>query len=43
MYITAICKGDGALFYHVKELQYEAKPSKPDPVYAAKLQEVLGG
>lgn len=31
------------MFYHVKELQYEAKPSKPDPVYAAKLQEVLGG
>ncbi|MFD1737065.1 manganese catalase family protein [Bacillus salitolerans] len=31
------------MFYHVKELQYEAKPSCPDPVYAKKLQEVLGG
>ncbi|AYJ88943.1 manganese catalase [Bacillus safensis] len=31
------------MFYHIKELQYEAKPSKPDPVYAKKLQEVLGG
>ncbi|GAA0315936.1 manganese catalase family protein [Bacillus carboniphilus] len=31
------------MFYHIKELQYEAKPSRPDPVYAKKLQEVLGG
>jgi Mn-containing catalase len=31
------------LFYHVKELQYDAKPDRPDPVYAKKLQEVLGG
>lgn len=31
------------MFFHVKELQYTAKPSKPDPVYAKKLQEVLGG
>ncbi|MFC3038832.1 manganese catalase family protein [Virgibacillus xinjiangensis] len=31
------------MFYHVKELQYEAKPERPDPVYAKKLQEVLGG
>ncbi|WP_138415993.1 manganese catalase family protein [Aquibacillus sediminis] len=31
------------MFYHVKELQYNAKPSQPDPVYARKLQEVLGG
>ncbi|TFB23354.1 manganese catalase family protein [Filobacillus milosensis] len=31
------------MFYHVKELQYRAKPDKPDPVYAKKLQEVLGG
>ncbi|MCA1038683.1 manganese catalase family protein [Bacillus infantis] len=31
------------MFYHIKELQYEAKPSCPDPVYAKKLQEVLGG
>lgn len=31
------------MFYHIKELQYEAKPSKPDPLYAKKLQEVLGG
>lgn len=31
------------MFYHVKELQYTAKPEKPDPVYAKKLQEILGG
>lgn len=31
------------MFYHVKELQYDAKPSHPDPVYAKKLQEILGG
>jgi len=31
------------LFYHVKRLQYHAKPERPDPVYAKKLQEVLGG
>jgi Mn-containing catalase len=31
------------MFYHIKELQYDAKPQCPDPVYAKKLQEVLGG
>ncbi|MFS0673485.1 manganese catalase family protein [Ornithinibacillus sp. 179-J 7C1 HS] len=31
------------MFYHIKELQYNAKPDRPDPVYAKKLQEVLGG
>lgn len=31
------------MFYHVKELQYHAKPERPDPVYAKKLQEILGG
>ena len=31
------------MFYHVKRLQYHAKPERPDPVYAKKLQEVLGG
>jgi len=31
------------MFYHIKELQYEAKPTRPDPVYAKKLQEILGG
>lgn len=31
------------MFFHVKELQYRSKPNKPDPVYAKKLQEVLGG
>ncbi|SET33859.1 Mn-containing catalase [Salinibacillus kushneri] len=31
------------MFYHIKELQYDAKPSCPDPLYAKKLQEVLGG
>lgn len=31
------------MFSHIKELQYNAKPTKPDPVYAKKLQEILGG
>lgn len=31
------------MFFHIKELQYNAKPDKPDAVYAKKLQEVLGG
>ncbi|WP_096200456.1 manganese catalase family protein [Bacillus sp. FJAT-45350] len=31
------------MFYHVKELQYHAKPSRPDPLFARQLQEVLGG
>jgi len=31
------------MFFHDKRLQYNAKPDHPDPVYAKKLQEVLGG
>lgn len=31
------------MFFHTKHLQYHAKPERPDPVYARKLQEVLGG
>ena len=31
------------MFRHDKRLQYNAKPDKPDPTYAKKLQEVLGG
>ena len=31
------------MFFHDKRLQYNAKPQKPDAVYARKLQEVLGG
>jgi Mn-containing catalase len=31
------------VFYHVKELQYNARPERPDPIYAKKLQELLGG
>ena len=31
------------MFFHDKRLQYNAKPAKPDPAYARKLQEVLGG
>ena len=31
------------MFFHVKELQYQAKPERPDPLYARKLQEILGG
>ena len=31
------------MFYRVRQMQYNAKPEKPDPLYARKLQEVLGG
>jgi Mn-containing catalase len=31
------------VFYHIKELQYQAKPDRPDPLFAKQLQEVLGG
>src|SRR4051812_4124199 len=31
------------MFFHVKELEYQAAPERPDPVYARKLQEILGG
>src|SRR3954469_14450696 len=31
------------MFFHVKELQYQAKPAAPDPLFASRLQEVLGG
>lgn len=31
------------MFYHIKELQYHAKPERPDPLFARKLQEILGG
>jgi Mn-containing catalase len=31
------------MFSHTRRLQYHAKPDAPDPLYAKKLQEVLGG
>ncbi|MDQ4099556.1 MAG: manganese catalase family protein [Chloroflexota bacterium] len=31
------------MFFHDKRLQYEAKPERPDPLYAKRLQELLGG
>lgn len=31
------------MFFHDKRMQYEAKPERPDPIYAKKLQEILGG
>ncbi|RYG45797.1 manganese catalase family protein, partial [bacterium] len=31
------------MFYHDKRLQYSAEPSRPDALYAKKLQEALGG
>jgi Mn-containing catalase len=31
------------MFFRVKELQYQAMPERPDPVYARQLQEILGG
>jgi len=31
------------MFYHVKRLQYFTPPDKPDPLYAKKIQELIGG
>lgn len=31
------------MFRHTSRLQFEARPEKPDPVYAHKLQELVGG
>src|SRR6201747_657371 len=31
------------MYRHVKNLQFAAKPAKPDAVYAMKLQELIGG
>nr|WP_258076918.1 manganese catalase family protein [Thermobifida fusca] len=31
------------MFRHDKRLQFEAKPEKPDPLFAKKLQELIGG
>lgn len=31
------------MFYHRKELQHPAKPDRPDPAFAKKMQEILGG
>jgi len=31
------------MFFHDKQLQYNAKPDRPDPIFAMKLQEALGG
>jgi Mn-containing catalase len=31
------------MFRHTSRLQFEAKPEKPDPVFAHKLQELIGG
>jgi Mn-containing catalase len=31
------------MFFHEKHLQYTAKPDKPDPLFARRLQEALGG
>jgi Mn-containing catalase len=31
------------MFYHKKRLQYFTPPEQPDPIYAKKLQELIGG
>lgn len=31
------------MFFHTKQLQYNARPERPDPIFARQLQEVLGG
>src|SRR4051812_21771851 len=35
--------GGTPVFSHTQRLQYVAKPERPDPLFARKLQEVLGG
>lgn len=39
----ALTEGTSFMFFHRQELQFKAKPDKPDAVFARKLQEVLGG
>src|SRR4051812_42973065 len=31
------------MFLHDKRLQFKSKPDQPDPLFAKKLQEVIGG
>jgi len=31
------------MFYHTKRLQYYTPPQRPDPIYAKKVQELIGG
>src|SRR3954467_12266582 len=31
------------MFRHQKQLQYPAKPERPDPLFAMKMQELIGG
>jgi Mn-containing catalase len=31
------------MFFHKQELQFTAKPDKPDSIYARRMQEILGG
>ncbi|GAA4266234.1 manganese catalase family protein [Frondihabitans peucedani] len=31
------------MFFHKQELQFKSSPSKPDPAYAKRMQEILGG
>lgn len=31
------------MFYHDKRLQYYTRPDQPDPIYAKKIQELIGG
>ena len=31
------------MFYHVKKLQFDAEPTRPDPLMAKKVQELIGG
>jgi Mn-containing catalase len=32
-----------SVFRHTDYLQFDVQPEKPDPVYAHKLQELIGG
>ena len=31
------------MYRHTKELQFDVKPERPDALFAAKLQELVGG
>src|SRR5690606_39266139 len=34
---------EDSMFFHTKQLQYQVRVDRPDPVYARKLQELIGG
>src|SRR3712207_1289272 len=37
------CNMERRMFFHTKQLAYQARPERPDPIFAKQLQEPLGG